>query len=57
MLAILDRTPYAQTVWYVCCRLAFALLRAAIMCLWGSRSSYHRSVNALRELAVAKGRG
>ena len=57
MLANLDRIPYAQTVWYVRCRLSFALLRAAIMCLRGSRSLYHRPVNALRELAVAEGQG
>ena len=57
MLASLDRMPYGQTVWYVRCRLSFALLRAAIMCLRGSRSTYHRPVNALRELAVAEGQG
>ena len=57
MLANLDRMPYAQTVWYVCCRLSFALLRAAIMCLCGSRSSYHQPVNALHELPVVDGRG
>ena len=57
MLANLDRIPHAQTVWYVRCRLLFALLRAAIMCLRGSRSSYHRPVNALRELAAIEGRG
>ena len=55
MLAHLDSTHYAQTVWYVHCRLSFALLRASIMCLRGSRSAYHRPVNALRELAVVEG--
>ena len=39
---------------YVCCRLAFALLRSAIMCILGARSSHHRPVNALRELAVVE---
>ena len=57
MLAHEDRMQYAQTSWYVRCRLSFALLRAAIMCLRGSRSSYHRPVNALRELAVVEGQG
>ena len=38
------------------CRLSFTMLRAAIMCLRGSRSLYHQPVNALRELAVAEGR-
>ena len=34
---------------YVRWRLSFALLRAAIMCLRGSRSTYHCPVNALRQ--------
>ena len=53
----LDKIHYAQTVWYVRCRLSFTLLRASVMCLHGSRSSYHRPVNALRELAVVEGQG
>ncbi|XP_065182324.1 fibrillin-3-like [Sycon ciliatum] len=34
--------PYAHHVAYVRCRLSFALLRSAVMCVRGSRSAYHR---------------
>ena len=51
-----EKKKYAEMTTYVRCRLAFALLRSAIMCIRGARSSYHRPVNALRELAVAEGR-
>ena len=57
MLTHLDRMQHSQTVWFARCRLSFALLHAASMCLHGSRSSYHWPVNALRELAVVEGQG
>ena len=53
LLATADR-PYAQLMAYVRCRLSFALLRAAIMCIRKSRSAYHRPVNAMRESATVK---
>ena len=53
LLATADR-PYAQLMAYVRCRLSFALLRAAIMCIRGARSAYHRPVNAMRELAIVE---
>ena len=56
LLANADRMPYAQSVAYVRCRLSFALLRSAVMCVRGSRSAYHLPVNELRELAVVEGR-
>ena len=48
--------PYAHHVAYVRCRLSFALLRSAVMCVRGSRSAYHRPANELRELAVVESR-
>eukprot|EP00117_Sycon_ciliatum_P013925 scpid93969/ scgid2159/ len=53
-----EKKKYAEMTTYARCRLAFAILvlRSAIMCIRGARSSYHRPVNALRELAVAEGR-
>ena len=54
-LADKDSRPYSQTISFVRGRLSFALLRAAIMCLRGSRSSYHRPTNELRGLAIAEG--
>ena len=46
-LAHLDRMHHAQTIWYVGYRLSFVPVRGSIMCLRGSRSSYHRPVNVL----------
>ena len=51
-----DTKLYAETMTYVRCRLAFALLRSAIMCIRDARSSYQRPVNALGELAISEGR-
>ena len=56
MLAQHDGKPYGEVMAYVRCRLSFALLRAAVMCIRGARSAYHRPVNALRPLAMAEGR-
>ena len=34
--------PYSLTIFWLHAKLSFSLLRSAIMCLRGSRSSYHR---------------
>ena len=47
---------YGELISYVRCRLSFALLRPAIMCIHGSRSAYHRPVNSLRGVALIEGR-
>ena len=33
--------PYSRTLFWLRCKLSFSLLRSAIMCIRGSRSSYH----------------
>ena len=33
---------YSMTLYWLRCKLSFSLLRSAITCLRGSRSSYHR---------------
>ena len=35
--------PYSLTLFWLCAKLSFSLLRSAIMCLRGSRWSYHRA--------------
>ncbi|CAI8057996.1 hypothetical protein GBAR_LOCUS31557 [Geodia barretti] len=41
---------------WIRCRLSFAILRSAILCIRGSRSSRHRPVSELNiELAAAEG--
>ncbi len=52
--------PYSKTINWLRCRLSFSLLRSAIMCLRGSRSSFHNPINSLDgevDLALAEGRG
>ena len=41
--------PYSRTLFWVRCKLSFSLLRSAIMCIRGSRSSYHHPAGMLRE--------
>ena len=56
LLSAGEKKSYSEMMSYVRCRLSLALLRMAVMCVRGSRSSYHRPVNALREVALAEGR-
>ena len=37
--------PYSLTVNWLRCKLSFSLIRSAVMCLHGARSSYHRPSN------------
>ena len=53
LLATADQ-PYVQLMASVRCRLSFALLKAAIMCIRGARLAYHRPVNAMRELVIVE---
>jgi hypothetical protein len=51
--------PYSNTINWLRCRLSFSLLRSAIMCLRGSRSSHHNPINSFGgeiELALVEGR-
>ena len=47
---------YSPIMGWLRCRLSFAILRSAIMCLRGSRSSYHYPVYCDLALAVHEGR-
>ena len=42
LIADKQEQPYSKTLFRLCCKVSFSLLRSAIMCLHGSRSSYHR---------------
>ena len=35
--------PYSQTLFWIRCKVSYSLLRSVVMCLRGSRSSYHRT--------------
>ena len=50
---------YSKTLYWLRCKLSFSLLRSAITCLRGSRSSYHRfgfKESAAIDLVCAEGR-
>ena len=52
--------PYSKTINWLRCRLSFSLLRSAVMCLRGSRSSLHHPINSSCgeiDLAIAEGQG
>ena len=42
LIADKQEQPYSKTLFWLRCKVSFSLLRSAIMCLRGSRSSYHR---------------
>ena len=49
--------PYSQTIGWLRCRLSFALLRASILCIRGSRSLKQADPRSCQpDLAVAEGR-
>jgi hypothetical protein len=51
--------PYRKTINWLRCQLSFSLLRSAIMCLRGYRSSHHNPINSFGgeiKLALVKGR-
>ena len=46
LIAEKKEQPYSLTLFWLRCRLSFSLLRSAIVCLQGSRSSYHQPSTA-----------
>ena len=58
-LSELHNKPYSQVLCLIRCQLSFSLLRSAIMCLRGARSSKHRPVRpdiSSVDLALSEGR-
>ena len=52
--------PYSKTMNWLRCKLSFSLLRSAVMCLYGSRSSLHHPINSFGgeiDLAMAESQG
>ena len=59
LIADKQNKPYSRTVHWLRCRLSFSLLRSAIMCLRGSRSTIHHPAGPPTlniDLACAEGR-
>ena len=51
-----NNTTYCKTMAWIRCTLSFSLLRSAVMCIRGSRSTSHRVPNASLELGIAESR-
>ena len=51
-----NNTTYCKTMAWIRCTLSLSLLRSAVMCIRGSRSTSHRVPNASLELGVAESR-
>ena len=49
LIAEKQNHPYSSTQFWLRCKLSFSLLRSAVMCIRGSRSSYHRPTNMFIE--------
>ena len=53
----MERKEYSVVMGWIHCRLSFAILRSAILCIRGSRSSRHHPVHEINiELATSEGR-
>ena len=53
MIAKKHNKTYSKTIHWLRCRLSFSLLRSAIMCLRGSRSSLHHPELSLQNIDLA----
>ena len=54
LIADKHNKPYSKTINWLRCKLSFPLVRSAVMCLHGSRSSLHHPINSLgREIDLA----
>ena len=55
-IATKQKTSYSKVMGWLRCRVSFAILRSAILCIRGSRSSFHRPIHALNvALATSEG--
>ena len=55
-IAEVDEVDYSSTMSWMRCRISFALIRNAVMCIRGSRSSVRKPVRYDRALATAESR-
>ena len=44
---------YSQVIGLLRCRLSFALLRAAVLCIRGARSRYHHPARCFHDVSIA----
>ena len=52
-----EQKPYSVVMGWICCRLSFAIIRLAILCICASTSSHHRPSHELNiTVATSEGR-
>ena len=56
LIATKNNANYSSTLAWIRCKLAFSLLRSAVMCIRGSRSKFHHVPDASIELGVTESR-
>uniref|UniRef100_A0A1X7SIY7 Uncharacterized protein n=1 Tax=Amphimedon queenslandica TaxID=400682 RepID=A0A1X7SIY7_AMPQE len=49
--------PYSTTLNWIRCRLSFSVLRSAIICFRGARSSYHKPIHLSSNIDLALSEG
>ena len=57
LLSLKHDMPYSSLVGWLRCKLSFAILRSAVMCIRGSRSSMHHATRDFSDIAVACSEG
>ena len=57
MLSHKRDVPYSSLMGWLRCKLSFAILRSAVMCIRGSRSSRHHAIKEAADVALACSEG
>ncbi len=57
MLSIKRDLPYSHVMGWLRCKLSFAILRSAVMCIRGSRSSRHHPIKDTTDITLACSEG
>ena len=57
LLSLTRDMPYSSLMGWLRCKLSFAILRSAIMCIRGSRSSRHRAIHESSDIALVCSEG
>ena len=57
LLSLKHDMPYSSLMGWLRCKLSFAILRSAVMCIRGSRSSRHRAVYESSDIALVCSEG
>ena len=57
LLSLKRDVPYSSLMSWLRCKLSFVILRSAVMCIWGSRSSMHLAIRDTSDIVLACSEG